>query len=67
MKSEKSKTNYIQTGLRVPKKQYERIKKHAEKTGTSFNGIMSECIEIGLNHLEQVSPRVHSHKPTNTV
>ena len=63
----KSNINYVQTGLRVPKDQYERIKKHAEKTGTSLSGIMSECIEIGLNYLEQVSPREPSHIPRDIV
>lgn len=42
----------IQTSLRVPENQYERIKEKADKTGVSINQLILILVDIGLNHLD---------------
>jgi predicted HicB family RNase H-like nuclease len=42
----------IQTGLRVPVNQYERIKEKADKIGISINQLILMLIDIGLNSLD---------------
>ncbi len=46
----------IQTGLRVPEKQYNRIKEQAERMGVSINQLILILIDIGLNFLEMKQP-----------
>lgn len=46
------KEDKIQTGLRVPVNQYERIKEKADKTGISINQLILMLIDIGLNYLD---------------
>lgn len=46
----------IQTGLRVPEKQYSRIKEQAEKMGVSINQLILILVDIGLNFLETNQP-----------
>lgn len=47
------KKQRIQTGLRVPKEQYDRVKVISERTGISLNSVMSQAIDIGLSHFER--------------
>lgn len=42
----------IQTGLRVPVKQYDRIKEQADQIGVSINALILMLIDIGLNQIE---------------
>lgn len=42
----------IQTGLRVPENQYERIKARADRTGISINQLILVLVDIGLNFLD---------------
>lgn len=50
------KTNSkIQTGLRVPENQYERIKEKADKMGVSVNQLILILVDIGLNYLDMKS------------
>ncbi len=53
-----SKELKIQTGLRLPENQYERIVKHADRVGVSINQFCLMLIDIGLNCFE--SPENHS-------
>ena len=41
----------IQTGLRVPAKQYDRLSKKADKMGVSLNALILMLIDIGLETL----------------
>lgn len=42
----------IQTGLRVPENQYERIKGKADRSGVSINQLILILVDIGLNYLD---------------
>lgn len=42
----------IQTGLRVPENQYERIKEKADRAGVSINQLILVLVDIGLNYLD---------------
>lgn len=42
----------IQTGLRVPDNQYERIKEKADRMGVSINQLILILVDIGLNYLD---------------
>lgn len=42
----------IQTGLRIPERQYERLKEKAEKMGISINQLVLVLVDIGLNYLD---------------
>lgn len=41
----------VQTGLRLPEKQYERIREKADRIGVSINQMALILIDIGLNYL----------------
>lgn len=43
----------IQTGLRVPEDQYDRLYKMAERIGVSLNSMLLMLIDVGLNVLEE--------------
>ena len=45
----------IQTGLRIPEKQYERLNIISERMGISINALILVLIDIGLNQLEYQS------------
>lgn len=54
----------IQTGLRIPENQYERLKAHSERMGVSLNSMMLTLIDIGLNYLpylQEEFPHESSH------
>ena len=60
----------IQTGLRVPEKQYERIKVKAENMGISINQLILVLVDIGLNYLDMEqaeSGRFSAHSQKDTV
>lgn len=42
----------IQTGLRLPEKQYERIKNHSDRIGVSINQLVLMLVDIGLNSID---------------
>lgn len=46
-------SNKIQTGLRVPENQYDRIKTIADRMGVSINQLILVLADIGLNFLEK--------------
>ena len=48
-----NKKESIQTGLRIPVGQYERVKAHADRIGVSINQICLMLIDMGLTHFEQ--------------
>ncbi len=43
----------VQTGLRIPEGQYERIKEQADRMGVSINQLVLMLVEIGLNFLDK--------------
>ena len=43
----------IQTGLRIPEKQYIRIKEKADRMGVSINQLILMLVDIGLNFLDK--------------
>lgn len=43
----------IQTGLRIPEKQYIRIKEKADRMGVSINQLILILVDIGLNFLDK--------------
>ncbi len=47
-----SREDKIQTGLRVPEKQYRRLVATADKMGVSLNALILMLIEIGFNQIE---------------
>ena len=47
-----AKEDKIQTGLRVPEKQYERLSIISERMGVSINALILVLIDMGLNQLE---------------
>lgn len=47
-----SREDKIQTGLRVPEKQYQRLVYIADRMGVSLNALILMLIEIGLNQIE---------------
>ncbi len=46
------KENKIQTGLRIPKKQYTRLIGISEQMGVSLNALILILIDVGLNQIE---------------
>ncbi|MCX4328299.1 MAG: hypothetical protein OSJ45_13570 [Lachnospiraceae bacterium] len=46
------KENKIQTGLRIPEPQYERLSAIAKRMGVSVNALILMLIDIGLNQIE---------------
>lgn len=44
--------NKIQTGLRIPENQYNRIKEKADRIGVSINQLILILVDIGLNFLD---------------
>ena len=46
----------IQTGLRIPEKQYNRIKERADRMGVSINQLILVLVDIGLNFLDKEQP-----------
>ena len=44
--------NKIQTGLRVPEPQYERLVAIAKRMGVSVNALILMLVDIGLNQIE---------------
>lgn len=56
----------IQTGLRVPENQYDRIREKAEKTGVSLNSLILILVDIGLNYLDMESDHLISRNPQCT-
>lgn len=47
-----TKEDKIQTGLRIPERQYERLKPVADRMGVSINALILMLIDIGINQLE---------------
>lgn len=45
----------IQTGLRLPEDQYERVKEKADNIGISINQMILVLVDIGLNYLDMES------------
>lgn len=43
----------IQTGLRIPETQYERIKVICDRSGVTVNSMILQAIDIGLNKIEK--------------
>ena len=54
----------VQTGLRIPIEQYERIKAISEKTGITINSIALHGLELWLMDYE--SHRFPSHNQQDT-
>lgn len=57
----------VQTGLRIPEKQYQRVLEKAESLGVSINQLLLVAIDIGLNCLdmellEQAHVFLHNQK-----
>lgn len=46
------KEDKIQTGLRIPEGQYERLTAISDRMGVSINALVLMLIDIGLNQLE---------------
>lgn len=56
----------IQTGLRLPEKQYQRVLKKADTLGVSINQLLLVVIDIGLNCLDmELLEQIHAflHTP----
>lgn len=47
-----SREDKIQTGLRVPEKQYQRLIATADRMGVSMNALILMLIELGFNQIE---------------
>lgn len=45
----------VQTGLRIPKSRYEKIREISERTGISINSVTVMMIDLGLNLYEKDS------------
>jgi predicted HicB family RNase H-like nuclease len=43
----------IQTGLRIPERQYNRVKEKADRMGVSINQLILVLIDTGLNFLDR--------------
>lgn len=43
----------IQTGLRIPERQYIKIKERADRMGVSINQLILVLIDVGLNFLDR--------------
>ena len=57
----------IQTGLRIPEDQYERLREDADRIGVSINQMVLILVDIGLTCLdmastEQAHSLVHNQK-----
>ena len=56
----------IQTGLRLPERQYRELKSMADRAGISVNAAILMLLDIGLSVINrgmQEETRVHSHTP----
>lgn len=62
METNKVSKEKIQTGLRIPKEQYERLKSISDKIGISVNDIALQGIEIWLNDFESHRLSVRSQQ-----
>ncbi len=49
----KEMNDKVQTGLRIPEKQYMKIKERAERAGVSINQYILVLIDAGLTNLER--------------
>lgn len=47
-----SREDKIQTGLRVPERQYQRLVETADRMGVSLNALILMLIEMGFNQIE---------------
>ncbi len=52
MEDRKIKEYKIQTGLRIPEGQYERLTAISDRMGISINALILMLVDIGLNQLE---------------
>lgn len=43
----------IQTGLRLPKEQYDKLRSMADRLGASLNSVAAQAIGIGLVRMEK--------------
>lgn len=48
-------TSMIQTGLRLPENQHERVRIKADQVGISMNQMILVLVDIGLNYLDKES------------
>ncbi len=44
--------NKIQTGLRIPQEQYERLREMSDRIGVSINSLILMLIDLGIKVLE---------------
>lgn len=61
--------NKVQTGLRIPEEQYEKLRQAAERSGVSINSQILYLIDIGLRVLDlgvQALPRESAHTQQDT-
>lgn len=65
----KLKDKKIQTGLRIPKKQYDRLEAHSKDIGVSINALVLimieqslKCLDCGCSEFGHAS----AHNPLNT-
>lgn len=59
----------IQTGLRLPEPQYERVLKESERIGVSINQTLLHLIDLALTCLDKVPEEFHRsvlHNPKDT-
>lgn len=49
----------IQTGLRIPEEQYNRVKGKADRMGVSINQLILMLVDIGLNFLDMEQLEQH--------
>lgn len=52
MEERKEREDKIQTGLRIPDGQYQRLTDMSDRMGISLNALILVLVEIGLNQLE---------------
>lgn len=43
----------IQTGLRIPKEQYDRIHAICDRSGVTVNSMILQALDIGLSKIEK--------------
>ncbi len=63
------KEDKIQTGLRLPQSQYEKLRELAASSGASVNSIILLLVEIGLQAVNlgiEVEARSSPHIPTGS-
>lgn len=47
------KSEKIQTGLRIPIEQYERIRNLCDRSGVTVNSLILQAVDIGLSRIEE--------------